>query len=913
MIKMANKPESTISSAEVSVASVSGELKELVLRLYEAGFNVVLTNRDKESLTPWSSTRRLSKKELKRVVDKAYGVAIVGGSESPFKGISDLLIVDVDKPSLIDSKPILSRLLNLTVRWLTGPRCPKCENKKLEVLEFGKRFKCESCGCEFNVEEAKRGLAALFFIDKGLIEHTRRYGKVVELMVNNYELIPPSIHPTGVRYEWVQPIDFESPNYGIYKLEDSEFRELIKELEGLRKSGEEVGAGEVGEERKVRRKLTEEQIRKLKDLIIRYYEPGHRDRLVFSLLGLLIKAGIDHESSKRLIELITTEANDEEAKQRLYLVDYHYGRRVNTVGVEKLLGVSGLREELESILRERGLSEDEIAKQVSETITELYSILGLTKIPHTAWLKRKGDLILEWVYAGKHGTYLFRRGSEDKPVTQVISNAVIKDVKEVKVLGLNLSNLYKVYVGDEVVTGTLDELVSYIEKHYGVERGYRYAVQRLIQYMAEEGEGVFYSPGPWVVDGRLVFAREPGYTPSWRPYITWDIPDDDIDVELKKKALEAIKKLVEAYRNPAKPSLVLSYAAISPLAHYIKRVLNIAFHMIIHGVEGTGKSVLTDTIKLIFNITDDQYHPLPRSDFQARVCLSLSTLPAIVDEIGGLIEGYKNGRKDAVEVVEVLQRAATQELLRVSGSHQYGGYFLAVRAMIATTNSDISLVPWQLDKFVVVRISSDDAIDVSKAVGYTPRTMDNDVKNAMKYVGVELLREVERLIPEIDGLRSLPRDELRVKLIELGYRAWVNLYKKYGLEPFPQPAVEVTSEKVSINEQYRDVFKSYLALVRENKLKDAVLTSYEEELVEVSKDALESLEKNHVIEIKYSDGRKEIVCKTTFLTKFNEYVSREYGLPRVGWENLAEILGLRRTRRKIGGKTINNLLHLILE
>jgi hypothetical protein len=896
--------------SEVSVESVSGGLKELALRLYEAGFNVVLTNRDKQSLTPWSSTRRLSKKELKRVVDKACGVAIVGGGENPFKGISDLLIVDVDKPSVTDSKPILSRLLNLTVRWLTGPRCPKCENKKLKVLEFGKRFKCENCSSEFNVEDAKRGLAALFFIDKGLIERGKKFGEEVELLVNNYELIPPSIHPTGVRYEWVQPVDFESPNYGIYKLEESEFRELIKELEGLKKSKEEVGAGE---ERKVWRRLNEEQVRKLKDLLIRYYEPGHRDRIIFSLLGLLIKAGVDYESSKRLVELITTEANDEEARQRLYLVEYHYGKRVNTVGVEKLLGVSGLRDELESVLRERGLSEDEIAKRVSETITELYSILGLTKIPHTAWLKRKGDLILEWAYAGKHGIYLFRRGSEDKPITQVISNAVIKDVKEVKILGLNFRNLYKVYVGDEVVTGTLDEIISYIEKHYGIERGSKYAIERLIQFMSEEGEELFYSPGPWVINGKLVFAREPGYTPSWRPYIIWDIPNDDIDIELKRKVLEAIKKLVEAYRNPAKPSLVLSYAAISPLAHYIKRVLNIAFHMIIHGVEGTGKSVLTDTIKLIFNITDDQYHPSPKSDFQTRVCLSLSTLPAVIDEIGGLIEGYKNGRKDAIEAVEVLHRAATQELLRVSGGYQYGGYFLAIRVMIATTNSDISFVPWQLDKFILVRISSADAIDVSKAVGYTPRTMENDVKRAMKYIGIELLREVERLIPEIDKLRSLPRDELRVKLIELGYRAWVNLYRKYGLEPFPQPATEITSEKVSINEQYRDVFKSYLALARENKLKDTVLMPYEEELVEVSKDALESLEKNHVIEIKYSDGRREIVCKTTFLTRFNEYVSREYGLPKVGWENLAEIIGLRRTSRKIGGRTVNNLLYLTLD
>ncbi|MCC6024630.1 MAG: hypothetical protein LM600_08015, partial [Thaumarchaeota archaeon] len=620
-------------------------------------------------------------------------------------------------------------------------------------------------------------------------------------------------------------------------------------------------------------------------------------------------------SSRRLVELVAAEANDEEAGQRLYLVDYHYGKRVDAVGVERLKGVSGLREELEAVLRERGLGEDEVARRVSETLTQLYSTLGLTRIPHAAWLKRGGGTVLEWVYAGRQGVYLFkRRSSDDSPVIQIVSNAVIRRVREVRILGLDLRNLYKVDIDGEIVVGSVDEVVSYIEKYYGVERGARYALARLVQFMAEEGEELFYSPGPWVVGGRLVFAGEPGYTPSWKPYLVWDVPEGDVDADLKRRALETVKRLVEAYRNPAKASLVLSYAAIAPIAHYVKRVLNIVFHVLIHGVEDTGKSVILETLKLLYGIDDERYHPIPLSDFQARVCLSLSTLPAIIDEIGDLIENYRNGRKDAVAALEIIHRAATQELLRVSGGYQYGGYFLAIRVIIAATNSDISFVPWQLDKFIPVEISIEDGIDVSKAVGYTPRTMGGDVARALRYVGVELLREVEKLIPEVDKLRDLPREEIRSRLVELGYRAWVNLYGRYGLEPFPPPAVPETSlEKASVKEQYRDVFRSYIALAKEGRIREVEVQVFDRQVVPESTDALEALKKYHAIEVVGEDGRRELLCKTSFLTKFAEYLSREYGLPRMGWKRLAEILGLRKTSREIGGKTVDNLLYMELD
>lgn len=84
---------------------------------------------------------------------------------------------------------------------------------------------------------------------------------------------------------------------------------------------------------------------------------------------------------------------------------------------------------------------------------------------------------------------------------------------------------------------------------------------------------------------------------------------------------------------------------------------------------------------------------------------------------------------------------------------------------------------------------------------------------------------------------------------------------------------------------------------------------FDRQVVPESTDALEALKKYHAIEVVGEDGRKELLCKTSFLTKFSEYLSREYGLPKMGWKRLAEILGLRKTSREVGSRTVDNLLY----
>jgi hypothetical protein len=918
-----------------NLAPNKAELVKLALELYDKGFNVVPVgswteedwkkrNFKRPLVKTWSHEGRVQREELEKLPANTTGLAIVGGPENPWRGEYWLILIDIDKPSVVDRSPTLRDLCRMHVSWMTGPRCPSCEGKDLEVVEFGRTFKCVKCNLTFTAEKARRGFGLMILVDREVGEklgQTLRLGDV-ELLVKNYQLIPPSLHPTGLRYEWINKLDPDKPFYGIRYMLESELRALAKELgfelpvasvekTDAEKQSEKSDGKAVAVRTEFRRRLSEQQVKRIVELLSPYYVEGHRDRIAFSLLGLLIKAGIDHESARRVVERLAVNNNDEEIRQRLYLVDWHYGKRVAERPVEELKGVSGLREELESVLREQGFGEDEIARRVSEVITELYTILSMNRIPHAAWLRRQGNMLKEWVYAGRQGVLVFkRRSSDSEPEMVIASTAVIKNVKRLKIIGLDVQNLYRVTLEGETrpVEGTVDEILAYIKQYYGVARGAEFAIERLIQFMAEEEESLYYSPGPWVVNGKLVYVREPGYTPDWKPWVTWSLPEDDISIELKREALEAVKKFVEAYKNPGKPSLVLSYAAIAPVAHFIKRILGIVFHMLIHGPEVTGKTVLIDLLKLIYGV--DWQEPYPGSDYQARRLLATSTLPALLDEFTGLGDYERN--RGVKEALDVLHRAATNELLKISGGHQYAGVFLAIRVSIAATNEDISMVPWQLDKWILVKISTDEMLDLNKARGYTPRTMRRDVVRALRYIGRELLEEVERLLPEIQGMRGLSREEIRVKLVELGYKAWVNLYRKYGLEPFPAPSPpETESEKEALKEQYREAFIAYVMTAKEGMMRDAKIYEYRES--ELGEAVLLDLNTHLAIVVEKRDGSKELLCKHSFVTRVAKYISDVYGLPKISGSRLIELIGLRKTCRRIAEADICNLYYLELK
>ena len=285
------------------------EVYKLALRLYDEGFNVIPVDINKKPLTAWSPRERIDKETLKKKLREATGIAIVGGSENPFKPVAYLVVVDVDRPSALEKYPSLKELISKTVRWSTGPRCPRCENKHLEIVEPGKRFRCSKCGVEFSIDEAKRGLGALFTISeedfKKYFKGSRR-GEDIEFLINNYQLIPPSLHPSGVVYEWINPIDFNSSNYGIVGLESSEVEAILSELKS--EPIEKVEPEKVGE--KKLRELADSELLKLKELLIDAYKPGSRQLLLLYLSGWFAKARVSPLSIVKLAKMLYDETND---------------------------------------------------------------------------------------------------------------------------------------------------------------------------------------------------------------------------------------------------------------------------------------------------------------------------------------------------------------------------------------------------------------------------------------------------------------------------------------------------------------------------------------------------------------------------------------------------------------------------
>jgi hypothetical protein len=380
-------PSGEPSQPGPSIKGGSGEFKRLyteALRLYKAGYNIVPVGPDKRPLTKeWSSKKRVSFEELKEGLRKATGIAIVAGPENYWGDIKDcLVIIDVDNPGVVEKSPKLRWVLDNTAAYKTGPRCPRCYNKHLEVLEPGRRFRCSSCNLEFTLEEAARGYGALVLVNEELVRKylggsTQRLGPV-EILVNNYQLIPPSLHPTGVRYEWIRPLDPSQKAHGLLTLEEEDLRQLLEELRGLaeelkpRPKVEARAEAEPRPEARVEvgqrlRELQEHEVLELVDALLPAYVPGVRQHIWLFLSGWAAKAGVSPVSIARVLKALYDKTGDSDSlRTRASAIAYSYRKAGVSLepyakALEELLGVKpyGLEKEIneEEVKGRSGLQE----------------------------------------------------------------------------------------------------------------------------------------------------------------------------------------------------------------------------------------------------------------------------------------------------------------------------------------------------------------------------------------------------------------------------------------------------------------------------------------------------------------------------------------------------------------------------
>jgi hypothetical protein len=790
------------------------ELATLALRLYDLGFNVIPVDREKKPLSSWSTRQRVSREELKKLLRRASGIAIAGGSVNPWSPGAVLVIIDIDNPDALEKYAGLKEIIETTISWKTGPRCPKCNNKHFDVLNPGSRFKCNNCGLEFSIEEAKRGVGALISLDKDVADkyiHGTVRGRDVELLVNNYALIPPSTHPTGVKYEWLKSFDFEAPNLGVRALVESELVNLLEEL-GVVKTVEETSPKapealeaieiepmEKAPRRLELRELTDSDIIEIKELLREAYKPGARQYIWLFLSGWAAKAGISPISIAKVLKMLYEEAGDEDPiKTRASSIVYSYKKvgidlsqyasefeelfGVKPYGLEREInedevkGKTGLQEILEESLgEERAL---EIIKEIEEkfrvsspfkdSVVELldyerqiYAVANLRKLL-VVRARRDGDRLIykEKVFIGaptKVVVYYNPVGGVTK--YQVTWEVSVRPKPLVIGPALQLEILDRLEAEGLVVASRLArDVLSAIIHAYQV-RG-RAEVKTEIE-----------SPGFYIIDGELQVVSVEVKEPS---------PEE------LKEALLLLNELATKWFNHMldKFATVIKWGAIAPFIYAYKQREKWVKWLYLYGSSKTGKTTLAEIATIhLWGLDPGKHHrPGASIDTPARIghVLSQSTFPVAISEPAGAL--------DRNDIVDIIKNAA--EKLTTRGKFHRGIYIdiPALAPLVFTSNKYIPRDDALLRRFKVLHFTYGERVPEDRA-----REFESKVKPELKK-----LKAIGDYIASYFLKNGLGED-----LEKQGVEALEAAYKSVGLEP--PDWLKLEAEACSETEIYEDL------------------------------------------------------------------------------------------------------------
>ena len=277
--------------------------------LLGAGYNVVPVDAQKRPLAPQYKEcydrpcpELAQLFESKSVKKKQAGIALLG-RVNPFYPEKILVIVDVDDPRKFPEDA--RRLLEGTWHWYTGPRCPRDGDK--HEITCGP-VTCRHKDHDFDLSEAVRGEAYAVLVPAEAEKElgagvAKLLGGAVELRIRGYQLLPPSIHPSGVVYEWVvspwQNGEFEHPK----ELSVEEFKRFVEMLGGLQKAEEAPKPQEgVPKKCKKHRELSDRDIDAVLETVKPYYIPSFRNAILYALLGILKRLCCSPNSIRRFYD-----------------------------------------------------------------------------------------------------------------------------------------------------------------------------------------------------------------------------------------------------------------------------------------------------------------------------------------------------------------------------------------------------------------------------------------------------------------------------------------------------------------------------------------------------------------------------------------------------------------------------------
>ncbi len=657
-------------------------------------------------------------------------------------------------------------------------------------------------------------------------------------------------------------------------------------LNQARESRGDTGAEEVEEISLERRRVDEETIEKIVELVKPYWRPGYRDALEMGLIGWMFKAGFEKESARRVIERIVEVTGDEERDKRLYEFERQWAKGEKG---EELIGKTNIIEVIAEQLASQGLSQDDARDEALRIVTELEQYIAPMKRLLIRTPLETGVYI---VNDPQRGIVILREKQKDGKVVRrrkYISDWFLKHVEVTRAEGgLFIYKLVfkNIRTGEEWTwSGDVEEIVSAMTKIHGLKQGTRLkdAISALIseflrRKMAVE-RTVAAASGFEYRDG-LVFVKEAALSKVWVP----DKPDP-------ARAREALEALVAMRRHYAasKYDPAILWAAYAPLGYVLKKQYHVKqLYLFLHGFKQTGKTTLARIITSLYPVTTTFEEEIPeegQSEYRLAWKLSLTTMPVIEDEV----EGISNKRG----LIGLLKRAATG--LRVRWRGDTKRVYVARAALVMTSNYTEPLEDEALaDRLIVLYFGQSDYVKNKPRKDREEfKKLYNAYRLSAPHLGRYIIDTVVEMWPEIEARVHTLQD--KEDYLALGQRIWARVCEKLGVDcPWTREIGSLEEEEAP---DYADLIKMYVhEVLRE------VSARTKNSLVGVKpSDALRNFYENHELPAWMVVKDNELLLYgKPFLQDFEKRI----GVPvNNGLKDLAERSGFKYAVRRIGSKS----------
>ena len=630
-----------------------------------------------------------------------------------------------------------------------------------------------------------------------------------------YVVAPPSIHPSGKRYEFVKtlvnaeeevlgPPDVEEP----VRLTEDEWEELLKLL-GYQDKAKENKAKVFG-----LKELSDEVLIKLKELLKDAWVEGQRQFLALYLSGWFAKANVHPVSVAKLFKLIAEEKGDSELEERLSTIYYsyrkHFGnlkaleeldelisewkakgiiRRNVSKGINaslrRIKGKGGVQEILEESLgEERAL---EVVREVEELLgasspymdsvitimdyeKQIYAVANLHK-RLIARAKRVGD--------GKRSKLVYKeKVFEGVPTKVTVYSNPLGGPTKFEVVWEASTRPRAKAIGP----ATVDDIVETLRKD-GLVISKRLAsdvLSAILNAYIKRGKAEIKeeieAPGFYWLNGKLEAVR---------------IELDKISPEELKEALLLLSELAKWFEHAVnKFATVVKWGVIAPFIYAMKQKGKWVPWLYLYGASHTGKSTLGEIVLSMWGLGSKHRKTGANIDTIPRLghVLSQSTFPTLINEPGNVV--------NKEDVVEAMKNAI--ESTTVRGKFVRGDYveIPSLSPLIMASNKALPRDDALLRRLIVISFTYGEKISEEKAKEFErnvkPRL--SELKTLGTWVAERILRE--------PSLLEMPWEELGEKLLAEAYReaelevpSWV--WRKY-------------KEEVDVYDELREQVREFL-------------------------------------------------------------------------------------------------------